>query len=114
MNSRSPNPREPGASRLISELCMVFASEIRLEVLAQLASSEQSVTELIETLQVDQPTVSHALRKLKDYGLVTDRREGQRHYYRLTESTHATHHKAGFTIEIVHKHTKVELSVSHQ
>lgn len=48
-----------------------------------LAQGERSVDELVEALEVRQPTVSHHLAKLRALGLVKLRKEGQVHYYSL-------------------------------
>lgn len=50
-----------------------------------LAQGERSVDELVEALEVRQPTVSHHLAKLRALGLVKLRKEGQVHYYSLDE-----------------------------
>lgn len=46
-----------------------------------------SVNELVEKMdgKVNQPTVSHHLRKLEDAGLVTVRQEGRQRFYTLNQ-----------------------------
>jgi len=68
----------------------VFASlgnETRLRCL-QLAAThgEVCVCEVVEALAIPQPTVSKALKSLKEAGLLTDRRDASWIYYRLDES----------------------------
>lgn len=46
-------------------------------------TGEISVSELVQTLGLSQPTVSKHLRVLRDIGLVSVREEGQHRYYRL-------------------------------
>ncbi|RIJ51894.1 ArsR family transcriptional regulator [Clavibacter lycopersici] len=46
-------------------------------------TGEISVSELVQTLAISQPTVSKHLRVLRDIGLVSVREEGQHRYYRL-------------------------------
>ncbi|MFT2752555.1 metalloregulator ArsR/SmtB family transcription factor [Clavibacter sp. 199] len=46
-------------------------------------TGEISVSELVQTLGISQPTVSKHLRVLRDIGLVSVREEGQHRYYRL-------------------------------
>ncbi len=46
-------------------------------------TGEISVSELVQTLGISQPTVSKHLRVLRDSGLVSVREEGQHRYYRL-------------------------------
>ncbi len=46
-----------------------------------------SVNELVDLLEgrVNQPTVSHHLKKLEDYGLVKVRQEGRQRFYTLNQ-----------------------------
>jgi ArsR family transcriptional regulator len=46
-------------------------------------TGEISVSDLVHTLGISQPTVSKHLRVLRDIGLVSVREEGQHRYYRL-------------------------------
>jgi ArsR family transcriptional regulator len=46
-------------------------------------TGEISVSDLVRTLGISQPTVSKHLRVLRDTGLVSVREEGQHRYYRL-------------------------------
>ena len=69
-----------------AELLVLFkalAHESRLKILGLLADAEYSVKSLAELLDLREPTVSHHLAKLQSLGLVTMRREGTTHYYRL-------------------------------
>nr|WP_277347451.1 metalloregulator ArsR/SmtB family transcription factor [Wenzhouxiangella sp. XN79A] len=54
----------------------------RLRLLALLDTEELTVAELAETMRLAQPRVSTHLAKLRDAGLVADRREGVSVYYR--------------------------------
>ncbi|WP_223693923.1 ArsR/SmtB family transcription factor [Leifsonia poae] len=47
------------------------------------AAGEISVSEIVATLELSQPTVSKHLKVLRDAGLVAVREEGQHRYYRL-------------------------------
>lgn len=55
----------------------------RRAIFERLAHGSQSVGELAHGLPVSRPAVSQHLRVLKDAGLVTDRRAGNRRIYRL-------------------------------
>ena len=55
----------------------------RRRVLELLRDGEQTVAELTRRLPVTQSAVSQHLRVLRDAGLVTDRPEGTRRYYRV-------------------------------
>ncbi|MGJ4846057.1 MULTISPECIES: ArsR/SmtB family transcription factor [unclassified Leifsonia] len=47
------------------------------------SSGEISVSEIVSTLELSQPTVSKHLKVLREAGLVSVREEGQHRYYRL-------------------------------
>ncbi|MBH0130818.1 helix-turn-helix transcriptional regulator [Salinibacterium sp. NK8237] len=49
-------------------------------------SGELSVSEIVEKLDLSQPTVSKHLKVLRDHGLVSVREDGQHRYYRLDSS----------------------------
>ncbi len=66
--------------------CRLLADSTRLRLLLILEQEELSVAELAAILQLAQPRVSTHLAKLKDAGLVIDRREGVSVYYRMSES----------------------------
>jgi len=57
----------------------------RLRILAALRENELSVAELQEVLGVGQSRISNHLSQLKSVGLLRDRREGQKAYYRRAE-----------------------------
>jgi ArsR family transcriptional regulator, arsenate/arsenite/antimonite-responsive transcriptional repressor len=69
----------------------VLADSTRRELLAALLSArisamprgELSVSELVERLELSQPTVSKHLQKLREQAFVSVRTDGQHHYYRL-------------------------------
>jgi ArsR family transcriptional regulator len=64
----------------------LFAEPARLRLLRLLAEHELSVTELVEVLGLAQSRVSTHLGKLREAGLVSDRRVGTSTYYRLSEN----------------------------
>lgn len=55
----------------------------RRRVLALLRDGERTVADLTSVLPVTQSAVSQHLRVLREAGLVTDRPEGRRRYYRV-------------------------------
>jgi ArsR family transcriptional regulator len=71
---------EPAAS-----LLKAAADPYRLTILATLASveGEVCVCDFTDALPLNQPTVSHHLRILREAGLVTHERRGTWVYYRL-------------------------------
>jgi len=74
-----------GLSRLEakSAIFKALGHPSRLLVVEELAKGERCVCELVELVGADFSTVSKHLTVLKDAGVLTDRREGKRVYYRL-------------------------------
>jgi len=70
---------------LHAQICQGLADPTRILILYFLADSPRYVTELAETLEVKQPTVSRHLKVLRDRGLVTATREGNTVYYALRD-----------------------------
>lgn len=62
----------------------------RLRILNLLLHSELCVCDIQNVLEASQPNVSRHLAYLKNSGLVLDRREGLRIFYRLAEAKHRT------------------------
>jgi len=63
-----------------------LADPTRLRILSALRENELSVAELQEVLGVGQSRISNHLSQLKSVGLLRDRREGQKAYYRRAEA----------------------------
>ncbi len=61
----------------------LLADPTRRRVLDELRAGEQSVGELVERLEMNQPAVSKQLRVLREAGLATVRVDAQRRIYRL-------------------------------
>ncbi len=61
----------------------VFSDSTRLKILSALAISEMCVTDISRVLEINQTTVSHQLRFLKDAGLVGSERHGKIIFYFL-------------------------------
>jgi ubiquinone/menaquinone biosynthesis C-methylase UbiE len=68
---------------LASHHCRLLADSTRLRLLLLLDREEMSVAELAGITQLAQPRVSTHLAKLKNAGLVTDRKDGVFVYYRI-------------------------------
>jgi len=66
-----------------SQHCRVLSDSTRLRLLLLLDREELSVAELAAITQLAQPRVSTHLAKLKEAGLVNDRRQGVFVYYRM-------------------------------
>ncbi len=61
----------------------VFADSTRIKILSALAISEMCVTDISRVLQINQTTVSHQLRLLKNVGIVKSNRCGKVIFYSL-------------------------------
>lgn len=70
--------------QLHASVCRGFADPKRLILINALRDGERSVTELCDITQIQQANASQHLAILKNKGLVTSRREGQRVYYMVT------------------------------
>lgn len=67
----------------VSSLLRLLSDSTRVRLLALLQREELTVAELAEVLRLAQPRVSTHLAKLKEAGLVHDRRAGVSAYYRF-------------------------------
>ena len=77
-----------GDEDVIYEATQIFdalSDYTRFRILAALCAGERGVSDLQEVCQVSQSAISHQLRMLRDRGLVTARRDGQRVIYRLAD-----------------------------
>jgi len=66
-----------------SDAFNAVAEPRRRDILNYLALEERSVSEIVDALEMEQPSVSKHLRVLKDVGLVDARREGRQVLYRV-------------------------------
>lgn len=71
--------------RELEHLFKGLADQTRLRILNLLLHGELCVCDIQYVLQSPQPNVSRHLTYLKNSGLVVDRREGARMYYRLAQ-----------------------------
>ena len=69
-----------------ASILKVLADETRLAVVELLLSHPMNVSEMNESLQVEQSLLSHHLKVLRDAGLVTSERQGKHLCYSLTPS----------------------------
>lgn len=87
---------------IVSQTFKALSDPTRIRILNLLCSTEHSVNELAEKLDLGQSTVSHQLRFLKQLRLVKYRRAGTTLYYSKDDDhvinllnqaiEHATHH----------------------
>lgn len=83
LNSYMPSDN---AIRDISEFFSVFSQETRIKIIILLSVSELHVNDLSNILHLNQSTVSHQLRVLKDRKIVTSHRKGKEIYYSIANS----------------------------
>ena len=69
----------------LAELFKIFGDSTRCKILYVLASGEQSVGDIADTLSMTQSAISHQLRVLKQADLVRFEREGKTVYYSLAD-----------------------------
>jgi len=68
------------------EFCKALSDKTRQRILELLLErGEMCVSDLVETFNVSQPTISHHLTLLKNAQLVTSRREGKQVYYSIDQ-----------------------------
>lgn len=67
----------------IANLCKAMSDANRLRIIEMLVTGERCGCELLEELQVTQPTLSHHMKVLSECGLVHSRKEGRWHYYSI-------------------------------
>ncbi len=60
-----------------------FSDQTRIKILSALALKDLCVNDLSKILDINQTTISHQLKTLKDQGLVEYKREGKILVYRL-------------------------------
>ena len=75
---------DPFADR--AEIFKALADKTRLHILALLAQEELCVCELVAVFDMTQPSISQHLRKLRQAGLVKERKTAQWVFYALDGS----------------------------
>jgi|ERR1700730_5008033 DNA-binding transcriptional ArsR family regulator len=66
-----------------SDAFNAVAEPRRRDILNYLAVQERSVSEIVDAMEIEQPSVSKHLRVLRNVGLVQARREGRQMLYRV-------------------------------
>ena len=67
------------------DFAKALADETRQKIMQLCCCQQLSVNEIVEALDVAQPTVSHHLKILKNAGLVTAERRGKQVLYSLNQ-----------------------------
>lgn len=68
-----------------AELFKIFGDSTRIRILYCLFDKERNVSEIANTLNMNQSAISHQLKILKNNKLVKSRREGKIIYYSLDD-----------------------------
>lgn len=69
----------------LSDFFSAFSDMTRLRILVCLAVSELCVNDITNLLGMNQTTISHQLKILKDNGAIVSRRDGKVIYYSLSD-----------------------------
>lgn len=75
-----------GAQAVENKVFRALAVPNRRAIFETLTGGEAAVNDLTERFDISQPAVSQHLAALKSAGLVSDRREGRRVFYRVEPS----------------------------
>lgn len=67
----------------VSAICKAMSDANRLHIIEMLTQGERCGCELLEELQVTQPTLSHHMKVLGECGLTSSRKEGKWTYYAI-------------------------------
>lgn len=68
-----------------ADICKVFTSPKRLEIIDILREGEKTVNELVELMNLPQSSVSQHLAILRERGIVETRRRGNSVFYRIAD-----------------------------
>ena len=78
-------PKAQELNIMHATLCQAIADPTRIALLYELGEAPKHVTQLVETLELPQATVSRHLKLLRERSLVNTRREGSYIYYTLAD-----------------------------
>ncbi len=69
-----------------AKIFKAFDDENRVYILNELRDGEKCACNILEKMQISQPTLSHHMKILCDAGIVQARREGKWTYYSISRS----------------------------
>lgn len=78
---------EESATRKLADYFQNFSDSTRIKILTCLSMMNMCVNDLSTVLGINQTTISHQLKTLKDQNMVSYRREGKILVYYLTSSS---------------------------
>jgi ArsR family transcriptional regulator len=65
------------------EFCKALADNTRQQILVLLLDGERCVSDIVDVFDMTQPTISHHLGILKQFKLVTTRKDGKQVFYSI-------------------------------
>jgi DNA-binding transcriptional ArsR family regulator len=65
------------------EFCKALADDTRQKILEMLLEGEMCVGDIVDAFHMSQPSISHHLGVLRQFGLVSSRKEGQQVFYTI-------------------------------
>lgn len=98
--------QKPSAKVTPTGMFKALSDPTRLRLMNLLKEGEQCVCHLVEVLGVSQPAASRHLAYLRNAGLVTGRKEGLWHYYRLTPARGKFHQQLLECVTVWSEQTK--------
>ncbi|WP_239256563.1 ArsR/SmtB family transcription factor [Listeria ilorinensis] len=69
----------------IEQVCKLLADQTRLEILTILADKEICICQLVDYFDISQPAISKHIKKLRDNGLLVEKKQAQWKYYKLNQ-----------------------------
>ncbi len=69
------------------EFCRALADSTRQQILVMLLEGEMSVGDIVEAFTMSQPTISHHLNVLRQFGLVNSRKDGKQVFYMINRDS---------------------------
>jgi DNA-binding transcriptional ArsR family regulator len=87
-----------------SDAFNAVAEPRRRDILNYLAMQERSVNEIVDAMEMEQPSISKHLKVLKEVGLVEVRREGRQMLYKVNATAIRPLHEWTSTFERLWKH----------
>jgi DNA-binding transcriptional ArsR family regulator len=94
-----------------SDVFNAIAEPVRRDILAYLARQERSVSDVVDELGLNQPSVSKHLKVLRHVGLVEGRREGRQMFYRTNVGALRPVHEWARTLDRFWRHQLTRVKV---
>ncbi|MCF7955282.1 MAG: metalloregulator ArsR/SmtB family transcription factor [Phycisphaerae bacterium] len=67
----------------VANVLKAIAHPVRLKIIAQLASGEKCVSEIVDAVEGKQSITSQQLNMMKDKGVLSCRKDGAKVYYKI-------------------------------